>query len=217
MLAISGWINLYETVACINGIICYNEGSKVFAILLTGKADRTVAKKSTKKTVKKAVKKVAVKKTAAKKAVPEKTKPALKKTVRKPVLTSAELAHFQKLLLAKRLQILGSVNEMQDEALSKSRMDACGDLSSMPIHMADIGTDNYQQEFSLGLVDSERKLLTEIYGALERIEDGSYGICQKTGEPITKARLEAKPWAKYCVEYARMLEQGLVREEDEEE
>ena len=50
------------------------------------------------------------------------------------------------------MQIIGSVNEIQDEALSQSRMNASGDLSSMPIHMADIGSDNYEQEFSLELV-----------------------------------------------------------------
>ncbi|HPS54751.1 MAG TPA: TraR/DksA C4-type zinc finger protein [Sedimentisphaerales bacterium] len=179
-----------------------------------------MAKKITKKTVKKAdgkkVKSAALKKSAVKETVSDKTKKNVKQASKKSVLTTAELAHFQKLLLKKRMEIIGSVNEMQDEALSKSRTDACGDLSSVPIHMADLGTDNYQQEFSLGLVDSERKLLVEIYDALERIENGSYGICQKTGEPITKARLEAKPWAKYCIEYVRKLEQGLVTEDDEE-
>ena len=170
-----------------------------------------MAKKSTKKTVKKVAKK-AVKKTTAKKTVSKKT---VKKTAEKPKLTAAEVDYFKKLLLIKRMQIIGSVSEIQDEALKQSRMDASGDLSSMPIHMADIGTDNYQQEFALELVDSERKLLKEIYDALERIEKGSYGICEKTGKPIIKARLEAKPWARYCVEYAQMLEQGLVSEEYE--
>jgi DnaK suppressor protein len=83
----------------------------------------------------------------------------------------------------------------------------------MPIHMADLGTDNYEQEFALGLMDSERKLLQEIDDALQRIEEGIYGICQGTGQPISKARLEAQPWARHCVEYARLLEQGTVTEE----
>ena len=91
-------------------------------------------------------------------------------------------------------------------------MDASGDLSSMPIHMADIGTDNYEQEFALGLMESERKLLREIDEALGRIENQTYGVCEGTGKLIRKARLEAQPWAKYCVEYARMLEQGLAQE-----
>ncbi|MHC4073711.1 MAG: TraR/DksA family transcriptional regulator [Planctomycetota bacterium] len=107
------------------------------------------------------------------------------------------------------------MNEFEDEALNKSRLDAAGDLSSMPIHMADIGTDNYEQEFALGLMDSERKLLREIDDALVRIEQKAYGVCEGTGKPIPKARLEAQPWARYCVEYARMLEQGLVTEREE--
>jgi RNA polymerase-binding protein DksA len=120
------------------------------------------------------------------------------------------------MLLEKRREIVGDVNEMHDEALKKSRLDATGDLSSMPIHMADLGTDNYEQEFALGLMDSERKLLEEIDAALQRIEEKTYGICEGTGKPITKARLKAQPWARYCVEYARMLEQGLVSESEEE-
>jgi DnaK suppressor protein len=130
-------------------------------------------------------------------------------------LTAAEVGRFKQMLLEKRRDIVSSVNEMEDEALKKSRLDATGDLSSMPIHMADIGTDNYEQEFALGLMDSERKLLHEIDDALERIEQGIYGICEGTGKPIPKARLEAQPWARYCVEYARMLEQGLVTEQEQ--
>jgi len=85
----------------------------------------------------------------------------------------------------------------------------------MPIHMADLGTDNYEQEFALELMDSEIKLLREIDAALARISEGTYGICLGTGQPIPKARLEAQPWARYCVEYARMVEQGLVNEQEQ--
>jgi len=142
-------------------------------------------------------------KKATKKKSTKKASSTRKKKVR---LTKTEMEHFKEILLLKRREIIGSVNEMEDEALKKSRLDASGDLSSMPIHMADIGTDNYEQEFALGLMDSERKLLKEIDDALNRIEEGNYGICRATGKPIAKARLEAKPWAKYCVEYARKLE-----------
>ena len=127
-------------------------------------------------------------------------------------MTAADIEHFKQMLLEKRREILANVNEMEDETLKKSRLDAAGDLSSMPIHMADIGSDNYEQEFTLGLMDSERKLLKEIDDALQRIEQGTYGICEGTGKQIQKARLEAQPWARYCVEYARMLEQGLATE-----
>ncbi len=130
-------------------------------------------------------------------------------------LTTADREHFKQTLLQKRREILVNVNEFEDEALKKSRLDASGDLSSMPIHMADIGTDNYEQEFALGLMDSERKLLRKIDGALLRIEKKTYGSCEGPGKPIAKARLEAKPWARHCVEHARMLEQGLVGEQEE--
>jgi RNA polymerase-binding protein DksA len=132
-------------------------------------------------------------------------------------LTSVDIEHFKQMLLEKRREILHNVSEIEDEALKKSRLDAAGDLSSMPIHMADIGTDNYEQEFALGLMDSERQLLREIDDALGRVEEGAYGICEGTGKSIPKARLEAQPWARYGVEYARMIEQGLVEEEEEKE
>ncbi len=146
-------------------------------------------------------------------------KTATKKTsstrTRKSRLSAVAIEHFKQMLLQKRREIISNVNEFEDEALKKSRMDASGDLSSMPIHMADIGTDNYEQEFALGLMDSERKLLRETDDALQRIEQGAYGICEGTDKPIRKARLEAQPWARHCVEYARMMEQGLVGEQEQ--
>ncbi len=76
--------------------------------------------------------------------------------------------------------------------------------------MADMGTDNYEQEFTLGLVEKDRNLLREINDALAKIQNGAYGICEGTGKPIAKARLEAQPWARYSIEYARRLErQGM--------
>ncbi|MEN6424689.1 MAG: TraR/DksA C4-type zinc finger protein [Phycisphaerales bacterium] len=127
-------------------------------------------------------------------------------------LSVKELAAFKLMLLEKRQEIFRNVHEIEGETLRKSRLDASGDLSSMPIHMADLGTDNFQQEFSLGLMDSERRLISEIDDALDRIEDGTYGICEGTGKPITKARLEAQPWARYSVEYAKMIEKRQATE-----
>jgi len=133
-----------------------------------------------------------------------------KEQVPKAHLSAKEIESFRTLLLQKRREIQQNVHEIEGETLRKSRLDASGDLSSMPIHMADLGTDNFQQEFSLGLMDSERRLIVEIDDALNRIETGTYGICEGTGKPIAKARLEAQPWARYSVEYARMIEEGRV-------
>jgi DnaK suppressor protein len=150
---------------------------------------------------------------SSKKQVPKK-KIAPVYTKASEYLGSEEVEHYKQLLLEKMQQIVGDVNSIEDEALKKSRLDASGDLSSMPIHMADIGTDNYEQEFALNLLDGERKMLREIIEALQRIDDGIYGICEVTGRGISKARLEARPWARYCIEYAKLVEKGLVREGD---
>ena len=80
----------------------------------------------------------------------------------------------------------------------------------MPFHMADVGTDNWEQEFTLGLIANERALVHEIDDALERIEDRTYGVCMATHRAIDNARLRAKPWAKYCIEYARLRDLGRV-------
>jgi len=123
-------------------------------------------------------------------------------------LTVEDLGNIKRLLLAKSAEIMGDVDLMENDALKKTRGDAAGDLSAMPIHMADIGTDNYEQEFALGLVGSERNLLREINDALQRIEESTYGICEDAGEPIGKARLEANPWARCCLACASKREKG---------
>jgi RNA polymerase-binding protein DksA len=128
-----------------------------------------------------------------------------------PALSRQDVEQFRQMLLDKRVEILGDVSTLHNEALDKDRRDAAGDLSSMPIHMADLGSDNYELEFTLGLIEGERAILREIDEALERIRQGTYGLCLATGKPIGKARLKAKPWAKYCYEYTLAQEQGQGR------
>lgn len=117
---------------------------------------------------------------------------------------------FKALLLAKRSEILDNVTHMEDETLRKPR----SDLSNMPIHLADAGSDTFELENTLGLVGSERKLLQEIDDALERIENDTFGICEGGGEAIAKARLKAIPWARYCVKCASLSEKGLLAKEE---
>lgn len=118
-------------------------------------------------------------------------------------LTKKDIERYRRLLLQKRAEILGDVAAIQSDARSPNRS---GNLSNMPLHMADIGTENYDQEFNLSLVESERRLLREIDAALMRIAKGYYGVCLETGKPIGKARLDVKPWARYCIEVAREKE-----------
>jgi DnaK suppressor protein len=130
-------------------------------------------------------------------------------TEKREHLTDADVERLERVLLAKRMEILANVGEIEDEALHLRRSEASGDLSYVPIHMADVGTDSYNQDFALSLVDGERDLLREVDAALNRMEEGTYGFCEATGKPIGKARLEAIPWTRYCLEYARQLEMPL--------
>jgi DnaK suppressor protein len=131
-----------------------------------------------------------------------------KRKSNKSGLTAAEIEKFRELLLAKRNEILGNVTIIEDETFKKER----SELSSMPFHMADAGSDNFEQEFALDLMDSEKKLLVEINEALRRIEEGTFGICEGRGESIPKARLNAIPWARYCVTCAELKEKGRLEE-----
>lgn len=117
-------------------------------------------------------------------------------------LAPKTLDEYRDLLLIKRTELVGDLSAMEAEALQPGG----GNLSKVPLHMADVGTDTYDQDFMLGLAEKERARLREIDEALRRIEDRTYGVCQMTGKPIPKARLLAKPWAKYTIEAAREVE-----------
>ncbi len=123
-------------------------------------------------------------------------------------LTKEEMRQFKDILLAKRAQINGDLSGLRGESAESTRREAAGDLSSMPIHMADLGSDNFEMELTFGLLEGERAVLNEIDDALERMRAGTYGVCMATGKPIGKARLRAKPWAKYCYEYTLAQERG---------
>ena len=133
-----------------------------------------------------------------------------KKKTNKSKLTPAAIGKFRALLLAKRKEILGTVICIEDETLRKHRSDS----SRSPTYLAELGTDNYERELALELMENERELIVEIDEALNRLENGTYGICEGSGKRILKTRLAAIPWTRYCVEYARLLEKGLARKED---
>ena len=183
----------------------------------TSKAASKAASKATKKVAKKAASKAKKTVKKAKKAAASKAAKSTKKRLTKSPLTKSQLKAFRQLLLDKRRDLVGDMNGIQAEALRSGEHSIGSDLSNMPTHPADIGTDNYEHEFSLGLLESERTLLKEIDEALERVEGGTFGICLGTGEAIAMPRLKARPWAKYGIEYARLLEKGLVRPIDANE
>lgn len=121
-------------------------------------------------------------------------------------MKKAEMKVYKEQLLSLRARLRGDVNGMADAALRKTRSEANGDLSSMPIHMADIGSDNFEQEFTLGLMEADEDTLDSIDVALERIQDGSYGACIQCEGVISKTRLNAIPYTPVCIKCAELQE-----------
>jgi RNA polymerase-binding transcription factor DksA len=123
--------------------------------------------------------------------------------------SSVDLRRFRTILLAKQREILGNVISMESEALRGSHLRSLSALQDL----ADLGTDSYELENTLGLVGSERVILEEIEQALDRIQNGTYGVCEGDGQFIPRARLRAIPWTRYCVHCACLSERGALHKE----
>jgi len=118
-------------------------------------------------------------------------------------MTKSEINHYRQLLLAFKKRLGADLTELEDEALRPLGGEASGGLSDVPIHPADLGTDNSEKELDLALVETESRLLAEVNDALVRIEQGTFGRCQNCPRAISKERLEAVPYARYCIRCAR--------------
>ena len=160
------------------------------------------------------VKKTVSRKIAAKTAVLKKKnadeikKNILKKSAVKSCFSKSELAVVRKKLFQERTRILEDVVGLKGDSVSKSLKDVSGDLSGYSFHMADMATDLYDREFSLGLAEGERERLYALDEALKRIDDGTYGICEICGEEISKGRLKVMPHARYCIKHQEEHERG---------
>ena len=121
--------------------------------------------------------------------------------------SDTELETYKTRLLALRARIRGDVSTMTDGALSHSRTEAAGDLSVMPLHMADIGSDNYEQEQTLSFIQSDNATLDHIEEALARLKEGTYGTCEDCGKPIPKVRLNVLPYTATCVHCVELAHQ----------
>jgi len=117
----------------------------------------------------------------------------------KKKFTKKELVDFKKLVLKKKEEILDEIKHISEDTLKKSQKEASGDISGYTYHMADVATDTYDREFSLGLASNERKLIYEFDDTLKRIEEGTFGVCEECKSLIAKNRLKAVPYARLCV------------------
>ena len=124
-------------------------------------------------------------------------------------ITKKDAKVYRKFLLERREELIGDITHISEETLKKSQKDASGDNSGYAFHMADVATDSYDREFSLDLASKERQVLIEINHALDKIEEGEYGLCEGCKKPITKVRLKAVPYAMLCLKCQEKKEQGL--------
>jgi DnaK suppressor protein len=114
-------------------------------------------------------------------------------------LNKKELGEYKKLITKRKHEILDAIERISEDTLKKSQKDASGDISGYTFHMADVATDNYDREFSLGLASNDRQSLYELDDALKRIEEGTFGVCEECKSVLTKARLKALPYARLCL------------------
>jgi len=132
-------------------------------------------------------------------------------------MNKAEMESFRQKLTGLRDRLRGDVNHLADEALRKTGGEASGNLSNTPYHLADLGTDNYEAELTLGLLENQEQVLEDIRDALARISNGTYGRCEECGGDIGRERLQALPYARHCIACARQLQQGDVPGKVEDE
>lgn len=109
-----------------------------------------------------------------------------------------DLDSYKEKLFNLKDDVLAQIRDISQDTLMKSQKDMSGDFSGYGIHMADVATDNYERDFNLKLVSSERDIVVEIDQAIKRIEEKTYGICNMCKKDIKISRLNALPHAEYC-------------------
>ena len=118
---------------------------------------------------------------------------------------------FYNLLISLRDHVKSELSMHTEETLKRSSKDEAGDLSGYSQHMADAGTDTFDRDFALSMVSNEQDALTEIEAAIERIFEGTYGVCEMTGKNIMDERLMAVPFTRYSIETQKQLEKNQTR------
>lgn len=125
------------------------------------------------------------------------------KSTRKPRETDSaprKFSRYYRLLANLRDHVQAGLEEHSKDTLNYSVEEPSENLSHYSQNIADVGTDNFNRDFALSLVSNEHDALFEIEQAISRIRDGSYGVCQVTGKPISRERLEAVPFTRFSKE-----------------
>jgi len=122
-------------------------------------------------------------------------------------MNKTDMLAYKEKLQSIRARLRGDVTTMAQVALRKSGTEAGN--AGMPIHMAELGSDNFEQEFTLSLMETEEDTLGRIEAALDRIGEGNFGRCVQCDSTIAKARLNAIPYTPVCIKCAEAQESVL--------
>jgi DnaK suppressor protein len=110
-----------------------------------------------------------------------------------------ELSDLRKRLVEERDELQRQAAEIEESSFGGNQSDLSGDVASFDEEFADAGTATFERERDLSLSNNIRDLTEKINRALERIEKGTYGLCERCGRPIEKARIKALPYATLCI------------------
>jgi DnaK suppressor protein len=110
---------------------------------------------------------------------------------------------FRNQLLNQHARLSGDVSQLSSEALRQMGGEASGSLSNTPLHIADLGSDTFAEDVTLGMLENSQQVLLEVGEALGRITRGSFGHCERCQGEIARERLQALPYARYCLACAQ--------------
>jgi len=122
-------------------------------------------------------------------------------------MNKRERGKYRKLLVDVRDSLAGQVRKLEAD-LHKSRKDSASDLSGYSYHMADAGTDTFNEQLESDIVSSETNTLRDVEDALARLDQSSFGMCEMCSESIGAKRLTAIPYARLCIKCQSEVEQG---------
>lgn len=117
-------------------------------------------------------------------------------------MSSIDTNRFRDALLTERARVEAALENLRNENPGSVEEETGEETSDQ--HLADTATAMHDRELDYGLTENEEELLQSIDDALQRIEDGTYGICSNCGKPIGEERLEALPWTNLCIDCAKL-------------
>ncbi|HOL35523.1 MAG TPA: TraR/DksA family transcriptional regulator [bacterium] len=121
------------------------------------------------------------------------------------MVNQKDLKVFKDMLIKEKSRILKSITQLEENTQQAARGNV-SEGAGVPTHIADFGTDAFEKDLDLNLTSSEIELLQMIEESLKKIETRKYGICESCNKPISKARLKAIPYTKYCIKCQRAQE-----------